>query len=440
MTVPGSRWHRIGEAASPDESAGLNGLRKILPDAVTTHAWANVTFRDRQGRASEVDVILLHDNGFYVIELKGWHGRITGNQQTWRVTSPHGNVRLENDPYILNDNKAKRLRSELKAVAKGVELPFVRAITVMHGAGSSFELPDACRGTTFALDGFGITGLDPVSTVFDSPPKDLRNHIDAGRAEQIVAVLGRVGLAPRPKNRMIGQYQVADAEQLGEGAGWVDVVAVHPVMKNQRRRLRLYDVPPKASAEQRREIERSAYREMALGQQLDHPGIVRPIEIMTPDTGPALLFPDDAGSIPLLQYLDSHDLTADARRSIIRQLAELLDYAHKRGVQHRGLTPTSVHIRDEANGPRVLVRDWQTGRRDSQSTMQSTLYSGATGIRDLIAADGLVYLAPESNQADPDGTALDVYGMGALAYLILTDAPPAASRTSTRRAGPCRGP
>lgn len=109
MTVPGSRWHPLGEPASDAEAAGLNGLRKILPDAPTTHAWVNVTFRDRQGRASEIDVILLNDNGFYVVELKGWHGWISGDQQTWRVTAPNGNVRIEKDPYILNDNKAKRL-------------------------------------------------------------------------------------------------------------------------------------------------------------------------------------------------------------------------------------------------------------------------------------------------------------------------------------------
>jgi hypothetical protein len=34
---------------------------------------------DRDGRDGEYDVILLHHNGMYVLELKGWHGRITGS-------------------------------------------------------------------------------------------------------------------------------------------------------------------------------------------------------------------------------------------------------------------------------------------------------------------------------------------------------------------------
>ena len=41
--------------------------------------WVNLTFFDLDGRDSEVDVLLLTRRGFFVVELKGWHGDITGN-------------------------------------------------------------------------------------------------------------------------------------------------------------------------------------------------------------------------------------------------------------------------------------------------------------------------------------------------------------------------
>ena len=47
-------------------------------------------------------------------------------------------------------------------------------------------------------------------------------------------------------------------------------------------------------------------------------------------------------------------------------------------------------------------------------------------MRDLVAEDAWLYLAPEAHQPDPEGVGLDVYGLGALAYLTLTGLPPAA--------------
>jgi hypothetical protein len=67
----------------------------------------NLLFRDRDGRDGEYGVILLHHNGLYVLELKGWHGRITGDQFTWTVTAPNGQVRQEGDLVQTGDGKAK---------------------------------------------------------------------------------------------------------------------------------------------------------------------------------------------------------------------------------------------------------------------------------------------------------------------------------------------
>ena len=43
-------------------------------------AWANVTFTDSAGRLNEIDVLMLTRAGLHVVELKGWHGTITGDQ------------------------------------------------------------------------------------------------------------------------------------------------------------------------------------------------------------------------------------------------------------------------------------------------------------------------------------------------------------------------
>ena len=77
----------------------------------------------------------------------------------------------------------------------------------------------------------------------------------------------------------------------------------------------------------------------------------------------------------------------------------------------------------------MQVRDWQTGRRDLQggTTRNPTIYHGVSEVAGRVVQDALLYLAPEAHQPDPAGVPLDVYGLGALSYLILTDAPPAAN-------------
>src|SRR5665647_2499551 len=104
-----SQWHPMGEPASPAEAEALEAVRVLLPDDAVTHAWANLSFIDLDGRTAEVDLLLLCKAGLFVVELKGWHGRVAGDQQNWRHISPNGNVRHERHPLYATDSKAKRL-------------------------------------------------------------------------------------------------------------------------------------------------------------------------------------------------------------------------------------------------------------------------------------------------------------------------------------------
>ena len=438
MAVRDAQWHAMGEPAQAHEAAALAALRQLLPDSPTTHVWTNVLFRDRDGRDGEYDVILLHHNGLYVLELKGWHGRITGDQFTWTVTAPNGQVRQERDPFQTADGKAKRLAGELRRAKdeqrmRHLLLPRVEAMTVLHGQGSRVQLTEAAASRVWALDGYDVRGVPPLRDLLDAPPQQEANNVGAPQARELVRLMQQLGLRARPKTRMVGQYEIERADPLGEGPGWVDVRAKHPALERSYRRIRLYDVPAKATAKTRQQIERAAHREMVLVEGLNHPGVVRPNELLTSDEGPALVFPDDADSVPLTTFLAEQPRSADTRLALLRQLGEILDYAHKHGVTHRALTPTAVRITDADGTPRVRVRDWQAGRREQEGTTLATVYGGVTGVRDLVAEDSWLYLAPEAHQPHPDGVALDVYGLGSLAYLTLTGEPPAADFADLQR-------
>src|SRR5690606_4947691 len=126
-------------------------------------------------------------------------------------------------------------------------------------------------------------------------------------------------------------------------------------------------------------------------------------------------------------------LGLDGRLHLVRQLAETLRYAHTRRLVHRGLTPAQVYVRSGDRTPRVVVRDWQTGRK-SPGTTSTTQHMTATSfgtedVRGMLAQDTWISLAPEAHlgAAEVPAVPLDVYGLGAIAHLILTGEPPALS-------------
>jgi serine/threonine protein kinase len=441
MKPESKQWHPLGDAATPAEAEALLAIKALLPDDPVTHAWPNVSFVDLNGRTAEVDLVLLTRVGFFVVELKGWHGTIDGDQQTWRLTSPGGRVRYERNPLFATDLKAKRLRSLLESTvpsAQKKQVPYVGALVVLHGRRSRVQLPEAARAHVVARDGFDVKGLpQTLSQFLATPPENDYRLIDAAKAKQVVAVVQRAGFTGTPKQRFVGQYSLEKADPLLVGPSWQDLLAAHPSLKGVKRRVRVFDVPPGSSAEARQQVELAARREYLFTQGVQHPGIAAPLDLVTTDSGTALIFAYDDAEIPLDEYLRrcGDSLSLEDRLELVRQLADVLRYAHQRRLVHRGLTPAQVYVNTEATPPRVVVRDWQTGRRSAGSTSQTTSAPptatsfGTADVRALIVPGDWIYLAPETHQGAPDlpSVPLDVYGLGALSYLILTGQPPAAT-------------
>lgn len=439
MTSTSERWVSLGEPASAAEAAALQAFRRLLPDDGVTRAWANLTFLDTSGRSAEVDVLLLSPVGLYVVELKGWHGTISGDQQNWQVQfADHLPPRFERNPYLLADGKAKRLAGLLKQTApRGRQdvVPFVQAVVVLHGRDALVELDGLAASHVLALDGYNVRGLPPERTLsrfLATPPVNPRHQITPRQAEQLAALIAAAGFVPTPKMRMVGRYRLTSAEPIATGKGWQDHLAAHPDVPGLTRRVRLFDLPQGASRSDREELERLAQREFSLTRGIRHAGIEAPVDFVRTDAAPALIFEHDERALPLDAYLNAHAATLSftSRLALIRQIAEVVAYAHSRRLTHRALAPDRVRITTVDGAPQVRIRDWMTGRRTEASSHQPTLtvLSAGTGdVAGLLDFTQWAYLAPETlrGASDPPPIPLDVYGVGALAYLIVTGQPPA---------------
>ncbi|HET9515823.1 MAG TPA: protein kinase, partial [Gemmatimonadales bacterium] len=161
-------------------------------------------------------------------------------------------------------------------------------------------------------------------------------------------------------------------------------------------------------------------REIQLAARLQHPHIV------------PLLTAGSAGDILyyVMPYIKGESLRAKLAREgelpvaeaarILREVTDALSYAHDEGVVHRDIKPDNVMIA----GEHALVTDFGVAKAVTDST-------GGTSLTSLGMALGTpAYMSPEQASGDPhvDHRA-DLYSLGAMAFEMLTGAPPFSAPT-----------
>lgn len=143
--------------------------------------------------------------------------------------------------------------------------------------------------------------------------------------------------------------------------------------------------------------------EAAMAQRLDHPGVLR---VEPPQRDGSLVFLPmecaDGGDVRALRGAPWRQVLP-----VLLQVAGILEHAHSRGVVHRDIKPGNVLF--TADGA-VRVTDFGTAAR-----------TGST----LALADGSPFSAsPQQLAGQAATTSDDVYGLGALAYELLSRYPP----------------
>ena len=431
-------WIQVTPSEFAWEHDALAFLKRNLPDHEPYRAWANFEFV-MDGSIGEVDTLVVSPKGVFLIEIKSWPGELRGDAGTWRRTAP-GNTRERSDdnPLLLTNRKAKRLKSLLgrQAAFRGQQLPFISALVFLSH-------PDLdCRLDPGGRD--GITGLgkdddgkpiqkgglpsviDVISRITPEEHAALgRRRIDKPMAKRITLALEQAGVRPSQRTRKVGDLDLK--ELLDKGPGYQDFAAVHPRSQHTHRRVRIYGSPD-ADPLQRELITRAAQREFELLAPVQHPGIVRALDLREHELGPALVFERDPTEIRLDQYLDERGASLNLfdRLALIRDLAEAVASAHGRRLAHRALSPRSVLVvRPGTPEQRLCIINWQTGSREGGGSIVGTV-EGTRHVDQLIDTEAAAYLAPEAlTVADADAQLLDVFSLGAIAYRVFTGQAPA---------------
>lgn len=433
-----NNWITVAESSFPWERDALEFVRGQFPAHKPYRAWSNFEFIADDGSINEVDLLAFTPQGFFLIEIKSRPGRLFGDAGTW-TWETDGKLSTIDNPLIAANSKAKKLHSLLqrqKACKKRGQLPFLEALIFCSTPDLRCELRDTARYRVCLRDrekdGDTPQRLGIMAAIkrrdcpgLDSYPKGTH---DRPTAKTISQAMEQAGIRPSQRRRKVGDY-VLD-QMLGEGPGYQDWQATHVQLPNVKRRVRLYLVRTEASAEDRQTIERAARREFQLVDKLEHPGILRTYGLTEHDLGPALIFEHDPLAIRFDHYLTQRkdSLSVDVRLDLMRQIAEVIRFAHDKRVVHRSLCPQSILVATpESDHPRVKVLNWQAGYRAGSSSSSASREVTATSHVDRLVEDAsTAYMAPEAFSDESNiGEHLDVFSLGAIAYYLFSGVAPA---------------
>jgi serine/threonine protein kinase len=422
----------------PWEQEALDYVRALMPDAAPYWAYQNFSFTAFTGHVRQVDLFIATPGGLFLVEIKSHPGVATNHGSTWIFKDGTATRTVEN-PLHLTDQKAKELKSLLeKAASKhGIRerIPFIAPAVFLSAQTLVCKFDEFQVQRVYGRDDkIKQTNLEGIwQDLLAQPPTSERNRVTPTFARQLPQLLRAIGAARQHRIGKIGPYEL-EPKSFDTGPTWEDYLATNPSLPNdQPRRVRIYLTERTATPEEKASVRRAARREYLALQDISHDGIVRAEQFSEElQAGPAVVLRHGRNWQRLDQFMAaSPDLPLETRLDMIRQLAEALDHAHRRHLYHRALAPRSVYVELDGRYPRLRIADWQVAARPHTGTHlgegTSSANDNTTLLKHVERSVG-PYLSPEVQTPDAPPGLLDVFGLGAVSYLILTGQPPADSR------------
>lgn len=158
-------------------------------------------------------------------------------------------------------------------------------------------------------------------------------------------------------------------------------------------------------------------REQEIGQELDHPGVVK---TFNGEQRSRLYMVVEWVEGRLLRSILNEEGVDGGRRlpidravGITLKLCDALDYMHKHGVVHRDLKPENVIVMDD---DQIKLLDFGIAMKEDARRLTFAGPSPMLGTPD--------YIAPEQVKGQRGDQRSDIYSLGAMFYEMLTGQPP----------------
>jgi serine/threonine protein kinase len=219
---------------------------------------------------------------------------------------------------------------------------------------------------------------------------------------------GRV--TPGTRTGKLGRYEVLN--ELGKGAMGVVYLAKDPVIG---RLVAIKTIKTSTSGDddsESREFRERFVREAQTAGILSHPNIVT-IHDIGEDT-------ETRASFIAMEYIEGRNLkslvtdknkfTWEEIADLIAQIAEALDYAHRKGIIHRDIKPANIILTTDG---KVKITDFGIAKIASSNLTTTGQFLGTPN-----------YMSPEQVSGAPVDGRSDMFSLGVVLYELLTNRKP----------------
>jgi serine/threonine protein kinase len=413
---------KVGEAAHDSERNAIHHVVSGLPGTFTVYS--NAWLVEPNGTIFETDLVVVAPHAIYVVEVKGFRGRVEGNDNDWYVPEPIRN------PLKLNRLTAQKLRARLKAVGTSVGRAWVEGLVFLSNATSVAMTGPASVGRVHLRKTILAELQDPAAFVARNT-LGATTPVDAPTREALHRIL--TGVNPNaPPPRRVREYAL-DAT-LDRTERYVEHLAHHAIT-GEKRVLRVYTIPPLAHDEARRKVEdRCRWEAQVLSRVAAHPNVLHADPPFLDEAGMCLPFYHFEG-VTLASWVERHHKKHSGKpglRALVtlwREIALALAHAHRQGVVHRLLRPDVVLFENVPAQPQVRVTGFDLAKQT---------WSGQTLAVSTLTDERLRYAAPEVVANFSDATpAADQFGLGLLlGWMLAGKALVESTRELVQRKGP----
>lgn len=155
-------------------------------------------------------------------------------------------------------------------------------------------------------------------------------------------------------------------------------------------------------------------QEKIILSRLEHPNITRLLDGgITDDNSPYLIMEFVEG-VPIQQFCRENNLKLKARIDLFLQICDAVQHAHSKLIVHRDLKPDNILVTPKG---KTKVTDFGIGKLlTSEKDLQ---HANVTKEGQFLGS--LNYSAPEQFEKNETTVKTDIYGLGLLLYLLITD-------------------
>ncbi len=153
-------------------------------------------------------------------------------------------------------------------------------------------------------------------------------------------------------------------------------------------------------------------REQEIGQELDHPGIVKTYD-GEERSRPYMVIEWVDGRLLRSILSEEGRLPVERAIAITLGICDALDYMHKHGVVHRDLKPENIMVGEDGS---IKLIDFGIAMKEDARRLTFTELSPALGTPD--------YISPEQVKGQRGDQRSDIYALGVMLYEMLTGQPP----------------